>query len=237
MNIAIESPVKTLLNILKAVSVSMQEASVRITKEGISFRGMGPSHIDLIDVNFVAADFKKFEVDENVKFGFKVDDILSIVKRFGDGKKAEQTVELKITPEGEVLFGSIKKSFNTRVIEAEEGSGKLPEVAFTSKFSVSTSELSDALEDVALQAERVRITIKDGKVDLSGKGDKGSATIQLTTAKDVTGDSATVYSLDLFQKVVDAIDEESATIESGENKPVRLTMGKIVYYLAPQVAQ
>lgn len=237
MTITIESPVKTLLNIMRAVGVSAQEATLKITKDGLSFRGKGPSHVDLIDVGYAPSDFKRFEVDQEEKFGVNVNDILKIIKRFGEGKKPDETLEFKVTSDGQVLFTSAKKKFNSRIIDAEEGEGKLPEVAFTSKFTVPRLELLDALEDIALQSERVKIIVKDGKASVTGRGDKGEAEVQLLSAQGVEGGSETVYALDLFKGVVKTIEEDSVLVETGDNKPLKLTMGKIAYFLAPQVIQ
>ena len=50
--------------IVNAIAVLVEEASFEATPEGIEFRGMDPSHVAMIDLNWPNASFEKYECDK-----------------------------------------------------------------------------------------------------------------------------------------------------------------------------
>ena len=57
--------------IISAVSTLVEEATFEATVEGISFRGMDPSHVELIDISWPNSAFEKYECDSDIKFGVR----------------------------------------------------------------------------------------------------------------------------------------------------------------------
>ena len=49
--------------IISAISTLVEEATFEATVEGISFRGMDPSHVALIDINWPNSAFEKYNCD------------------------------------------------------------------------------------------------------------------------------------------------------------------------------
>ena len=49
--------------IISAISTLVEEATFEATVEGISFRGMDPSHVALIDISWPNSAFEKYSCD------------------------------------------------------------------------------------------------------------------------------------------------------------------------------
>ena len=70
--------------VISAVSTLVEEATFEATVEGISFRGMDPSHVALIDINWPNTAFERFECDGDIKTGSHPKIFLNV--RQEDGK-------------------------------------------------------------------------------------------------------------------------------------------------------
>ena len=67
--------------IISAVSTLVEEATFEATVEGISFRGMDPSQVALIDISWPNSAFEKYECDSDIKFGVRIDEFSKLIKR------------------------------------------------------------------------------------------------------------------------------------------------------------
>ena len=67
--------------IISAVSTLVEEATFEATVEGISFRGMDPSHVALIDISWPNSAFEKYECDSDIKFGVRIDEFSNLIPR------------------------------------------------------------------------------------------------------------------------------------------------------------
>lgn len=67
--------------ILSAISTLVEEATFEATSEGITFRGMDPSHVALIDISWPNSAFEKYESDGDIKFGVRIDEFSKLIKR------------------------------------------------------------------------------------------------------------------------------------------------------------
>ena len=67
--------------VISAVSTLVEEATFEATIEGISFRGMDPSHVALIDISWPNSAFEKYDCDGDIKFGVRIDELSKLIKR------------------------------------------------------------------------------------------------------------------------------------------------------------
>ena len=58
--------------IISAISTVVEEATFVANSEGITFRGMDPSHVALIDISWPNSAFEKYECDSDLKFGVRM---------------------------------------------------------------------------------------------------------------------------------------------------------------------
>ncbi|MFN4336923.1 MAG: DNA polymerase sliding clamp [Candidatus Nitrosocaldus sp.] len=84
--------------VVSAISTIVEEATFEATSEGISFRGMDPSHVALIDVQLLNSAFEHYICDGSIRFAVRVDEFLKLLKRAGK----DDSIEISIGKVGRV---------------------------------------------------------------------------------------------------------------------------------------
>ncbi len=247
-----------LKTIISAISTLVEEATFDATAEGITFRGMDPSHVALIDISWPNSAFEKYECDSDVKFGVRIDEFAKIIKR-ADKK---DSIDIGISDDNKLLVTVGKnKKYKIRLIESSATDTPLPKVPYTTKIIVPTTKFEKVLGDVQVVSEYLTIDVSSELVSFSGKGDSGEVKIDLAVSgtrdtgsdnenesqniiEDVetTTESTGTYSLEYLNPLIKAVGSATArvTCEFSSAKPLRLeckiaNIGRIHFYLAPRV--
>jgi proliferating cell nuclear antigen len=231
----------------KAVSAAISTLVDEATFEGISFRGMDPSHVALIDIQWPNSTFASYECDSSVKFGVRVDEFSKLIKR-GDRKDG---VEIGVTDDSKLIIklsNGYKREYKMRLIESSSSSTPLPKLSFNSKIVLTGSAFDRVLSDIQVVSEYITLHTDTTRVEFSGKGDSGEAEIVLESGSEgledlnVKDTSTATYSLDYLSKITKAIGAVGSFIaaEYSSKMPLRLefrvaNIGRIHFYLAPRV--
>ena len=212
--------------VISAVSTLVEEATFEATVEGISFRGMDPSHVALIDINWPNSAFEKYTCDSDIKFGVRIDEFSKLIKR-ADKSSA---IEINITDDNMLLVSIGKnKKYKMRLIE-------------------SSATFDKILGDVQVVSDYLTLSSTEAQTEFSGKSDSGQVNIILEKNKDelteieVKTNSSGTYSLEYLNPIVKAVGTtaETVTCEFSSAKPLRIefkvtNLGRIYFYLAPRV--
>lgn len=231
--------------IISAISTLVEEATFVATVEGITFRGMDPSHVALIDISWPNSAFEKYECDSDIKFGVRVDEFSKLIKR-ADKKDA---IEISISAENMLLVTIGKnKKYKMRLIEGSATDTPLPNISYDSKIVITSAQFDKILGDVQVVSDYLTIDSHESKAIFSGKGDSGEVTIELDTSMDALEELTCkekgngTYSLEYLNPVVKAVGSTagSITCEFSSSKPLRIefkvaNVGRIHFYLAPRV--
>jgi len=233
--------------IASAISTIVEEATFEATSESISFRGMDPSHVALIDILWPNSAFERFECDSAIKFGVRVDEFYKLIKR----AEKNDSVELSITEENMLVVNisdGYKKQYKMRLIESTAGSTPLPKISFNTKISMSIAVLDKILTDIRIISDYISIESNTDKVMFIGKGDAGQAVITLESGSEgleelnVKDESKATYSLEYLISIAKAIGASAGgvTCEYSSKMPLRLefkvsNMLRIHFFLAPRV--
>jgi proliferating cell nuclear antigen len=230
--------------VASAISTLVDEATFEAAAEGISFRGMDPSHIALIDIHWPNHAFEKYECDSLVKFGIRVDEFSKLIRR-ADKKDA---VEISIGDDSMLHLKSYKREYKSRLIESSASSTPLPKLNFNSKAIFTAMAFDKVLSDVQVVSEYISIESKSGSITFSGRGDSGEADITLEAGNEgleeleAKEESKATYSIDYLSKITKAVVSMggSVTTEYSSKMPLRLefkiaNVGRIHFYLAPRV--
>src|SRR5919204_2593727 len=164
--------------VASAISTLVDEATFEAAAEGLSFRGMDPSHIALIDIYWPNHAFEKYECDSLVKFGIRVDEFSKLIKR-ADKKDA---IEITLGNDSMLhvkMSNGYKREYKSRLIESSASSTPLPKLNFNSKVVLTATAFDKVLSDVQVVSEYISIESKSGKINFSGRGDSGEADITL----------------------------------------------------------
>lgn len=230
-----------------AISTLVDEATFEATSEGISFRGMDPSHVALIDIFWPNTAFESYQCDAELKFGVRISEFSKLIKR--TDKKDE--LEVSITDQDVLRIktsGSYRREYKMRLIESSSGSTPLPKLSFNSKLVLSLSAFDKILSDIEVVSEYVEIESFPERIEFLGKSDTGEALVTMEPNSEgledmeVKEESKATYSLDYLLKIVKSVSSVGVTsaIEYSTKMPIRLefriaNIGRIHFYLAPRV--
>jgi proliferating cell nuclear antigen len=230
-----------------AISTLVDEATFEATVEGISFRGMDPSHVALIDIHWPNSAFDGYECDAAVKFGVRVDEFSKLIKR-ADKK---DSVDISIGDDSTLLiriYDGYRREYKMRLIDSSPSATPLPKLNFNSRVVLTATAFDKALSDVQVVSEYISIESDPKKVVFLGKSDSGEAEIILESGNEgleelsIKEDSKATYSLDYLSKISKAVSTVggSVTAEYSSKMPLRLqfrvaNVGRIHFYLAPRV--
>ena len=231
--------------IISAISTLVEEATFVANAEGITFRGMDPSHVALIDISWPNSAFEKYECDSDIKFGVRIDEFSKLIKR-ADKK---DSIEISISEDNMLLVTIGKnKKYKMRLIESSATDTPLPKIPYDAKIELSTTVFDKILGDVQVVSDYLTIKAAESSAEFSGKGDSGEVVINLEKDNEeiqdltVKEDSDGTYSLEYLNPVVKAVGTTAGTItcEFSSAKPLRIefevaNIGRIHFYLAPRV--
>jgi len=231
--------------VISSITTLVEEATFEATVEGITFRGMDPSHVALIDISWPNSAFEKYNCDSDIKFGVRVDEFSKVIKR----AEKKESIEISISDDNmlQILIGKNKK-WSMRLIEGSASDTPLPKISYDSKIGLSSSTFDKILGDIDVVSDYLSIKTATNNAEFSGKGDSGEAVInfekgmegleEITVNQECTG----TYSLEYLNPIVKAMGSTSDSIicEFSSGKPLRIefkvsNIGRIHFYLAPRV--
>ncbi|MHB8566518.1 MAG: proliferating cell nuclear antigen (pcna) [Nitrososphaerales archaeon] len=243
--------------IASAIQMLVDDATFEVSSDGISFRGMDSSHVALIDIFWPSAAFEKFECSKVDKFTVRSEDFAKLIKRseskdsFEISRVGSESLMLKI---GNDLY---KREFELHLLESSSKASPLPKLSFESKFVMSHSAFSQALNDVSTVSNHVTIRASKEKIVFSGKGDVGralatfekggSGVYEIETKQGTHDDSSSTYNIDYLLKITKSIGPSSSDtikFEYSSKMPLRMEFGlgesaskggRVHFYLAPRV--
>ena len=231
--------------IISAISTLVEEATFVSTAEGITFRGMDPSHVALIDISWPNSAFEKYECDSDTKFGVRIDEFSKLIKR----ADKQDNIEITISDDNMLLVTIGKnKKYKMRLIESSASDTPLPKIPYDAKIGLTSTTFDKILGDVQVVSDYLTIKTSNSKAEFSGKGDSGEVVIDLEkgmeeiTEISTKNDSTGTYSLEYLNPVVKAVGTTAGTVtcEYSTAKPLRIefkvaNIGRIHFYLAPRV--
>jgi len=239
----------------------VDEATFEISSDGISFRGMDPSHVALIDVFWPSSAFEKYESSKVDKFTVRVEDYAKLIKRSESkdaieiSRRGSDSLTINI---GNDLYA---RTFELHLLESASKTSPLPKLTFDSRFVMSHSAFTQALNDISTVSNHVMIRASKDKVVFSGKGDAGKALASFEKGasglfdletKAASGSqeegSNSTYNIDYLLKITKSIGPSSSDtikVEYSSKMPLRMEFGlgessskggRIHFYLAPRVS-
>ena len=228
--------------IITSISTLTEEATFVANPEGITFRGMDPSHVALVDVNWPNSAFEQYDCKDEVKFGVRIEELAKIIKR-ADKK---DDIEIKIDDNVLLLTVGRSKKYKIRLIESSTNNTPLPKIPYDSKIVLKYGKFEKILGDVNVVSEYITTYAEGSKCSFAGKGDSGEVVIEVDA--DETEEISTknpgegTYSLEYLTPMVKAVGGAGGRVvcEFSEAKPLRVEFpiagtGRIHFYLAPKV--
>jgi len=232
--------------ILNAIGDIVEEAMFVVNTDGISFRGMDPAHVALLDITFPKSSFDHFESQTSF-FGIRTDDLKTIFNTAAN----TDIVELKIEDEGFIkvsVTGSLNMEYNLRLIQKQEVNTPIPKIECNAKVSLEPNTLSRIILNIERISEYLTINCNQKGLEFSGQSDIGNGKISLDKEStdlikhELSQDSLAEYSLEYMGKIIRSIGKASKIVnmEYADKKLLHLLFempsnAKAEYYLAPRI--
>ena len=242
------SDAKLLRDMITAISTLVDEATFNITPDGIKLRAMDPSRVAMIDFEWPKTIFDEYTNDTPTKMCVNITEILKLLKRTAKDEAIELTLDEKTNRLNVGIKGKYDRTFNMPTLEATEEEVPTPKITFNIRAKVTTDGLHQAIEDVLLVSDHVKIEVDPEKLTMKAAGDLMGATIELKKGNDALLEieakepSKATYSLSYLSEIIKtaAASSEIATIEFSNDMPIRIDFqqpkeGKLTFYLAPRI--
>lgn len=233
-------------SILQAINDVVDEAMFICNQDGITFRGIDPSHIALLEITFPKSSFESY-MCHSTFFGIKVEDFKNIISSASN----EDTIEFAIEDTNKMnilIHGNLNMKYSINLIEKSQVNIPIPKVESKSRITLSPMILSKIISNIERVSEHITINTISDRIQFFGKGDNGNVMVDLEqnnpemSRLETTEDSSSIYSLEYMAKIIRNIGKTSknVNIEYGSKTPIHMMFDmpsdtKVEYYLAPRI--
>jgi len=242
------SDAKLLRDMITAISTLVDEATFNITPEGIKLRAMDPSRVAMIDFEWPKTVFDEYAADAPTKMCINITELLKLLRRTSKDESVELTIDEKTGRLNVGIKGKYDRTFNMPTLEATEEEVPTPKITFNVRAKATTEGLNEAIQDVLLVSDHVRIEMDNEKMTMRATGDLMGATVELKKGSDALLDleakepSKATFSLSYLSEIIKtaAATSDVATLEFSTDMPIRIDFqqpkeGKLTFYLAPRI--
>jgi proliferating cell nuclear antigen len=242
MTLQVTGKARHVKNIFTGMAAIADEATITVTPEGITVRGMDPQHIVLLDIHYPNHAFEKFECDGATKMGIRLADIKTILKR---AQKDDENVKISLDDDSMIVFAFGDKIFKNRLVESSASDTPLPKLSLPASIETSYKNFKDLLDDVAFgkdteyEKRALRIEAQGNRVRFSRTSDTTDYESTKATGDEwkVQGEGKATYTVDYLTSIMDAVKAEKIRLQLGDTMPLLMTFdeGHIHFYVAPRV--
>lgn len=230
-----------------AISTLIEEGDFIATPDGIKLRSMDPSHIAMVDFEWLKSGFEEYECQEATRIRISIASMLKLLKRVSSDEKLELLYDDKTKKLNLTLKGKFLRKFTMPTLDPSSDEQPTPKITFTSKIKLVTTVLRDIIDDVQAVSDNVRLETTPEKLTAAATTELSSAVIELEKASellielDVKEPSKATFNLNYLAEIVKAgaAASEIVTVEFSSNLPIRVgfdfPQGKLHYYLAPRL--
>src|SRR3990167_8664390 len=127
---------ETFKQIFGTIGQLVEDATFEITNEGLTFRGMDPSHVCLIDLTMSNASFEKYEVQQEGKFAVRIEEINKLMKNFNKKDSLRiYTKDLVLT------FETKTTKTQSQLLDASSCNCPVPKLRYNAKVGITTDAI------------------------------------------------------------------------------------------------
>ncbi len=233
-------------NLVKALSVIVEEGTFNMDEAKVKLLAMDPSHVAMVDFELPQEFFDKYDCEGEPKLTLNIGEFL----RFLDRVEKDEQVTIKLDGENARLVIRCRRGGHTRrfempILDPLDEEVPQPKIFFKASTRILTQSLRRAIRDASLVSEHVKMEVTGDEFKISAKGDMGSALSEWERGSDelldlkAEEDSSSTFTLSYLQDIVGAVaaSSEVATLELSTDMPIKmdfeLPQGRLIYYLAP----
>jgi proliferating cell nuclear antigen len=247
---------KTLQDIATVIGVVTDEATLRLTADGLHFESMDSGKVALLQIHYPPSAFQEYNCPAESTVSFNVTNLRNLLKRAGKDDKAtmEQQPDGKLllifeeAMQGENVKPKIRR-FQLPTLSINPDPTPEIKLVFQAKASVTIKSLLESVEDAQVVGDFLQLTAEQGKLSVSTRGDlmDADSTLQegnpallaISASSPQTAIYSVLYTLEILKatkELADAVDLEFST-----DIPLKMTFqlheDSITFVLAPRIDQ
>lgn len=240
------SRIEPFRNLVKALSVIVEEGTFNMDEAQVKLLAMDPSHVAMVDFELPQEFFDKYACEGESRLTINIGEFL----KFLDRVERDEQVTVRLDEDQARLVIRCRRGGHTRrfmmpILEPLDEEVPQPRIFFKSSARILTQSLRRAIRDASLVSEHVKLEVDADDFRISATGDMGSALSDWERDSDELLDlkaeeaSAATFTLSYLQDIVNAVaaSSEVATLELSTDMPIKmdfeLPQGRLIYYLAP----
>jgi len=231
---------------ISIISDLVTEAKFKISSNGMELVAMDPANVAMVIFKMLGCCFTHCDVKGEEEIAINLNNLKQILRR----AKSDDILTLETTEDNKLkieLKSNTIRSFSLPTLDLEDKEQKVPELTFPIRVELSSSMLTEAIEDVSVVAESVTFLGDRNQLLVKAEGDLSKALIQIrpdenTLIKAESDDKFKAkFSLEYLKKMINGgklIDR--VTLNFNTDYPLKLDY-KIVdrlalsFILAPRV--
>lgn len=231
---------KLFSEIIGIISELVLEVRLKVSKEGLKIIAIDPANVAMISFRLPGQAFSELEVEENEVLGVNLENLKAVLRRIKPGSvliMTKQENELKIQ-----IKDRVNREFSLALIEVESEEKEIPNLEFTSKIEMSSSDFSELIEDSSVVADSCAFVSESNKFIVQAKGSLNSFKSEFSSDEViiVAEDAHSKYSLEYLQKMTKATKiTDKVKINFATDYPLRLDFEtpfiELRFILAPRV--
>ena len=241
-----------LKRILDAIKDLVQDVNLLCTDDGIELQAMDAAHVALVNFTILADACTLYSCSQTITIGINVTNLAKIIKC----SETTDSVLLKHSPGSDTLGitfesanGSRKAEYEMKLMDIDSEHMEIPDVTYECSVKLPSNEFTRIMRDMATFGDTVTLSVKEGELIITMKGDMGMATVSVKedkTAKpsteiECTKKTTMMFALNYLVAFTKAQNiSEQVQIFLSENVPVYVSYdmgdkGSVGYYLAPKL--
>jgi proliferating cell nuclear antigen len=233
-------------DLIKALSVIVDEGTFMMNEAQIKLLAMDPSHVAMVDFELPNEFFDNYQCAGEPRLSINIKEFLKFLDRVNRDEMVRVTLEEdKARLVINTTRGGYSRRFEMPILEPLDEEVPQPKIFFKAKVRMLTQSLRSAIRDANLVSEHVKIEVIDELFRVRAEGDMGSANSEWEKNSDdildmdLEEDSSATFTLSYIQDIVNAAGSvgEVATLELSTDMPIKMdfeiSKGRLVYYLAP----
>ncbi len=239
MLIKLDHP-KLFSEIIGIISELVLEVRLKVSKEGLSITAIDPANVAMVSFKLPSTAFSELETEGQEILGVSLESLKAVLRRI------HTTSILIITKEENELKLQIKdrvtREFNLALIDVEGEEKEIPNLEFTSRIEMDSTDFAEAIEDCSVVADSCSFISEPGKFTIQAKGSLNSFKSEFSSDElnIQAGEACSKYSLEYLQKMIKSTKITDKTgINFSSNYPLRLDFItpfiELRFILAPRV--
>ena len=162
------------------------DANMDCSSDGLHLQSMDTAHVALVVLTLKASGFDSYVCKKNTVLGINMISLNTVLKCVSN----TDSVELKYKEKSDVLgleFGSKDAGvakFNLKLLEIESEQLGIPESSYDAIVKMSSTKFKNICKNLSTMGEVCTITVTDGSVEFSTRGDTVDGSIILNQVEE-----------------------------------------------------